>query len=50
VAPPAKIVRSAPPGARRYRNLSIEVHGEARLVDPTQAQPQQGNDHASSPP
>ena len=34
-APPVEVVRSAPAGAKRYRNLVIEIHGIARLAAPS---------------
>jgi len=33
-APPVEVVRSAPPGATKYRNLRIDLHGFARLKPP----------------
>ncbi|MBV8915242.1 MAG: hypothetical protein JOZ05_19665 [Acetobacteraceae bacterium] len=49
-APPVKVTRSAPGGAKSYRNLTLDLHGEARVVDPRQAQSQQGNDNAETKP
>ncbi len=34
VAPPVEVVRSAPAGAAKYRNLRIEIRGIARLTGP----------------
>jgi hypothetical protein len=48
VAPPVKVDRSAPPGAKSYRNLTINLHAEARLADP-QTRQQQGKTDESSP-
>jgi hypothetical protein len=42
-APPVKVRRSAPAGAKSYRNLSLDLHAEARLAAPSPSQPQQGN-------
>lgn len=33
-APPVTIARSAPAGRKKYRNLSIDLHGIARLAAP----------------
>ena len=33
-APPVKVVRSAPLGAAKYRNLEIDIRGIARLTAP----------------
>jgi hypothetical protein len=49
-APPVQVERSAPPGAKTYRNLTIAVHAEARLADPNQARSQQGTTNETSPP
>jgi hypothetical protein len=41
-APPVRVERSAPAGAKKYRNLTIDVEAEARLVNPPQTPSQQG--------
>ena len=33
-APPVAVERSAPAGSKNYRNLSIDIHGVARLTAP----------------
>lgn len=50
VAPPVRVERSAPPGAKRYRNLTIDLKAEARLVQPDPAATPQGSaDEADQP-
>jgi hypothetical protein len=34
VSPPVEVVRSAPAGQASYRNLTIDLHGIARLTPP----------------
>ena len=50
VAPPVRVERSAPPGARSYRNLTIDLHGQARLSAPDQDQSRQGNNDGTRQP
>lgn len=49
-APPVTVQRSSPAGANNYRNLTIRIHGEARLTDVASSQPQQGNDNGDRQP
>ena len=49
-APPISVQRSAPAGAKTYRNLTLRVHGEARLTDTAASQSQQGNDNGDRQP
>jgi hypothetical protein len=50
VAPPVKVARSQPAGAKTYRNLTLDLHAEARLADPPSTKPQQGTSNAANPP
>jgi hypothetical protein len=43
VAPPVTVERSQPAGAKTYRNLTLKLHGEARLADPKTNASTQGN-------
>ncbi len=47
-APPVKVQRSAPAGAQRYRNLTIDLRAHARIADPFTSQ--QGNKDEDTPP
>lgn len=47
-APPVEIERSAPAGAQRYRNLTIDLRAAARIADPQFSK--QGNTDESTPP
>ena len=50
VAPPVRVERSAPPGAKRYRNLTIDLKAEARLANREPNSTQQGStDEADQP-
>jgi hypothetical protein len=51
-APPVEVERSAPAGAKSYRNLAITVRGAVRLADPNAAPPlpKQGNENETTPP
>jgi uncharacterized protein (DUF58 family) len=55
-AEPVRVERSAPPGRKHYRNLTIDLKAEARIADPsadaqaTIASSQQGEpNHADQP-
>lgn len=50
-APPVAVERSAPAGARSYRNLTISVRGAVRIADPL-ASPntQKGTNDEATPP
>lgn len=47
VAPPIEVKRSAPPGAQRYRNFTIDLRAAARIADPVLSP--QGNTNESTP-
>jgi hypothetical protein len=51
-APPVAVERSAPSGAKSYRNLTINIRGAVRIADPntTPTTPKQGTDSESTPP
>lgn len=47
-APPVQVSRSAPAGAERYRNLTIDLRATARIADPESSQ-QGKTDEDTSP-
>ncbi len=47
-APPVEVKRSAPAGAQRYRNLTIDLRATAHISDPNLTQ--QGNNDDVTPP
>ena len=48
VTQPVEVNRSAPPGAQRYRNLTIDLRAVAQIADPKLSQ--QGNTDEGTPP